>query len=140
MKRKPILPGRMPGMGPSRRPFDRRPTTGQDSRWSLPRTSITVSGATCGASRPWGPISAAAFVLVAWALFVLTVWGRPWPEPFWDILINPDRIAVIQLAVAVTNTAFAIFWLFRVNPSWVKPVAEAYAAQLMGSVRTLRGN
>ena len=90
--------------------------------------------------RPWGPISAAAFALVAWALFVLTVWGRPWPEPFWDVLVNPDRIAVIQLAVAVTNTAFAIFWLFRVNPSWVKPVAEAYAAQLMGSVRTLRGN
>ena len=83
---------------------------------------------------------AVALALVAWTSFALTVWGRPWPDPWWDVLVNPDSVAVIRLAIAVANSAFAIFWLCWVKPSWIKPVAEAYAKQLMESVRTLRGD
>ena len=90
--------------------------------------------------KPWGLPMAVALALVAWALFVLTVWGRSWPDPWWNVLVNPDSIAVIRLAVAVANSAFAIFWLFWAKPSWIKPVAEAYAKQLMESVRTLGGD
>ena len=86
----------------------------------------------------WGLPMAVSLALVAWALFVLTVWGRPWPDPWWNVLVNPDSIAVIRFAVAVANSAFAIFWLFWAKPSWIKPVAEKYAKQLMESVRTLR--
>ena len=90
--------------------------------------------------KPWGLSIAVALALVAWTLFALTVWGRPWPDPWWNVLVNPDSIAVIRLAVAVANSAFAIFWLFWAKPSWIKPVAEAYAKQLMDSVRTLGGD
>lgn len=90
--------------------------------------------------RPWGLAIAASLALVAWTLFALTVWGRPWPDPWWDVLVNPDSTAVIRLAVAVANSGFAVFWLFWVKPSWIKPVAEAYAMQLMESVRSLGGD
>ena len=90
--------------------------------------------------KPWGLPIAVTLALVAWTLFALTVWGRPWPDPWWNVLVNPDNIAVIRLATAVANSAFAIFWLFWVKPSWIKPVAEVYAQQLMESVRTLRGD
>ena len=88
--------------------------------------------------KPWGLPIAGVLALVAWTLFALTVWGRPWPAPWWNVLVNPDSIAVIRLAVAVANSAFAIFWLLSARPSWIEPVAEAYAKQLMESVRTLR--
>ena len=90
--------------------------------------------------KPWGLPIAVALALVVWTLFALTVWGRPWPDPWWNVLVNPDSNAVIRLAVAVANSAFAIFWLFWTKPSWIKPVAEAYAKQLMESVRTLGGD
>ena len=82
------------------------------------------------------PIAVVLF-LVSWGLFVLTVWGRPWPDPWWVILVNPDSVAVIRLVVAVSNSAFAALWLFWVQPSWVQVVADAYALRLMESVQTL---
>ena len=86
----------------------------------------------------WGSPIAVTLALVSWVVFSATIWGRPWPDPWWNVLVNPDSIAVIRLAVAAANTAFAIFWLFWVKSSWIKPVAEAYARQLMESARTLR--
>ena len=37
--------------------------------------------------KPWGLPMALALALVAWALFVLTVWGRSWPDPWWNVLV-----------------------------------------------------
>ena len=90
--------------------------------------------------RPFGASIAVTLVLLSWTLVLLTVWGRPWPVPWWDVFVNPDSAAVIRLAVAVANTAFAAFWLFWVKPSWVKVVADAYALRLLESVQTLRGS
>ena len=90
--------------------------------------------------KPIGAPVAVGLALVSWTLFALTIWGRPWPEPRWDVLVNPDSTAVIRIAVAIANTAFAAFWIFWVKPSWIKVVADAYAKQLMESVQTLRSN
>ncbi len=87
--------------------------------------------------RPFGTPISAVLALYSWTLLSLTIWGRPWPEPWWDILRNPDSVAVIRLAVAVADTGIAIFWLFWVKPSWVKVVADAYAIKLFESVETL---
>ena len=87
--------------------------------------------------RPIGAPVAAVLALYSWMLLSLTIWGRPWPEPWWDIFPNPDSVVVIRLAVAVANTSLAIFWLFWVKPSWVKVVADAYAVKLLESVQTL---
>lgn len=83
------------------------------------------------------PIAIALF-WISWALLLLTIWGRPWPEPWWDVFVSPDSVAVIRIVVAVANTAFAAFWMFWVRPSWIKVVANAYAERLMESVQTLR--
>ena len=90
-----------------------------------------------GLKRIGAPI-AVALVLISWTLVVLTIWGRPWPTPWWDILVDPDSTVVVRLVVAITDTAFAAFWLFWVKTSWVKIVAGAYAKRLMESVQTLR--
>ena len=82
-------------------------------------------------------IVSALFPLV---MFALTVYGRPWPDPWWDVLTNPDSAATIQLVVAVANTAFASFWLGWARRSWVKIAADRYAKQLLESVRTLTKN
>ncbi len=87
--------------------------------------------------RLWGLVVAVASAAVAWTLVALTVWGRPWPDPWWNVLVEPDSIAVVRLVVAVGISALVVFWLFHVKPSWVKSVAEAYAVQLMNSVRVL---
>ena len=87
--------------------------------------------------RPIGTPIALVLALYSWTLLSLTVWGRPWPEPWWDIVPNPDSVAVIRLAVAVANTSLAAFWLFWVKPSWIKAVADAYAIKLFESVQTL---
>ena len=87
--------------------------------------------------RPIGTPIAVLLALYSWTLLSLTIWGRPWPEPWWDILPNPDSVAVIRLAVAVANTILAAFWLFWVKPSWIKTVADAYAIKLFESVETL---
>ena len=88
--------------------------------------------------KPIGATIAVVLFLVSWGLLLLTIWGRPWPQPWWDIFANPDSVAVIRIVVAIANTAFAGFWLFWVKPSWVKVVANAYAERLMESVQTLR--
>ena len=90
--------------------------------------------------RPIGGAIAVALALPSLTLLLLTIWGRPWPEPWWDVFVNPDSVVVIRLAVAVAHTSLAAIWLFWVKPSWVKAVADTYAVQLMESVRTLRGN
>ena len=87
--------------------------------------------------RPFGTPIAVILTLCSWTLLALTIWGRPWPEPWWDIFPNPDSVAVIRLAVAVANTSIAAFWLFWVKPSWVKVVADAFAIKLFESVETL---
>ena len=88
--------------------------------------------------RPIGTPIAVVLVLVSWTLLSLTIWGRPWPDPWWDVFVNPDSVAVIRLVVAVADTVLAAFWLFWVKPSWVKTVADAYAIRLMESAQTLR--
>ena len=85
------------------------------------------------------PIAVALF-LMSWALFAFTVWGRPWPDPWWDALVNPDSVAVIRLVVAVSHSAFAALWVFWVHPSWVRVIADAYALRLMESVQILGAN
>ena len=87
--------------------------------------------------RPIGMPTAVAITLYSWTLLSLTVWGRPWPEPWWDIIPNPDSTVVIRLAVAAANTALVAFWLSWVKPSWIKTVADAYAMKLFESVQTL---
>ena len=87
--------------------------------------------------RPIGTPIAVLLTLYSWTLLSLTIWGRPWPEPWWDILPNPDSVAVIRLAVAVANTSLAALWIFWVKPSWIKTVADAYAMKLLESVQTL---
>ena len=85
-----------------------------------------------------GTLIAVVLALVSWVLFSLTVWGRPWPDPWWSAFVMPDSVATIRVLVAVADTALATFWLFWVRPSWVKVVADIYAKQLMESVRTLK--
>ena len=87
---------------------------------------------------PIGAPIAVVLVLVSWTLLVLTAWGRPWPDPWWDVFVNPDSVAVIRLVVAAADTVLAAFWLFWVKSSWVKVVANAYALRLLESVQILR--
>ena len=75
--------------------------------------------------------------IVSWTMFTVTIWGRPWPEPIWAILANPDSTVTIRLIVAIANTAMALIWAIYVKPSWVKPMADAYAKQLLQSAQTL---
>ena len=81
---------------------------------------------------------AATLAVILWGLLIATVWGRPWPEPWWDIFANPDGIAAIRTAIAIADTALVAVWIFLVKPSWVKAAAEVYAQRLMESVRALR--
>ena len=90
--------------------------------------------------RPIGAPIAVGLALVLWILLSLTIWGRPWPDPWWDVFVNPDSVVVIRIAVAAVETILAAFWMFWVKPSWVKAVADTYATRLMESVQTLRGN
>ena len=39
--------------------------------------------------KPIGLPIAAGFALSFWALLLLTIWGRPWPNPWWEILVSP---------------------------------------------------
>ena len=87
--------------------------------------------------KPWGLSLAIPCTVLAWTIFATTISGRPWPTPWWDILVNPDSTAMIRLAVSITNTAFTAFWLAKANPKWIKPVADTYANQLLNSARTL---
>lgn len=89
--------------------------------------------------KPIGMPIAVGLVFVSWTLLMLTTWGRPWPEPWWDVFVNLDHAAVMLLSVADANTAFAAFWLFRVKPSWDKVVADAHVLRLLEYVQTLRG-
>ncbi len=87
--------------------------------------------------KPIGMPFAVALVFTSWGMFLLTVWGRPWPEPWWGVLVSPDSVAVIRLAVAVAALGYAALWLFLINPPWVKDAADTYAKRLLESVRTL---
>ena len=62
--------------------------------------------------RPIGTGVAVVLLLFSWTLLLLTVWGRPCPDPWWNVLANPDSVAVIRIAVAAANTVIAGFWLF----------------------------
>ena len=87
--------------------------------------------------RPIGATVAVALAAIAWTHLSLTIWGRPWPEPWWHIFVNPDSVAVIRLMVAVLDTTLAAFWLFWVKSSRVKTAADDYAQRLLESVQTL---
>ena len=76
--------------------------------------------------------------LLSWGVLLRTVWGRPWPDPWWDVLVSPDVAVLLWLTVAVVNTLLVCFWLFWVRPSWVKPAANEYAIRLFEAVRELR--
>ena len=80
---------------------------------------------------------ALALVLVSWAMLFATIWGRPWPDPWWGILSKPDSVATIRLFVAIATIGYAALWLFWVKPSLVKDAADTYAKRLMESVQTL---
>ena len=41
--------------------------------------------------RPFGTPIAVILTLCSWTLLALTIWGRPWPEPWWDIFPNPGQ-------------------------------------------------
>ena len=88
--------------------------------------------------RPVGTAVAVVLFLFSWTLLSLTIWGRPWPDPWWNVIANPDSVAVIRIMVAAADTVFAVFWLFWVKSSWVEDVANAYALRLLESVQTLR--
>ena len=90
--------------------------------------------------RPIGAPIAVCITLISWILLSLTIWGRPWPDPWWDVFVNPDSVVVIRIAVAAVSTILVAFWMFWVKPSWVKTVADTYATRLMESVQTLRSS
>ena len=90
--------------------------------WGLHRVGITA---------------ATIFAVIAWAHLLLTVWGRPWPEPWWRIFASPDSVVVIRMIIAFIDTALVSFWLFRVNKAWIKPAADEYAQRLLVSAQTL---
>ena len=76
--------------------------------------------------------------LLPLVVLLLTVWGRHWPDPWWNVLVSPDVTVLPWFAVAAANTLLVFFWLFWVRPSWVKSSANAYAIRLFESVRELR--
>ena len=88
--------------------------------------------------RPIGTPIAITLSLFVWAQLGLTIWARPWPDPWWDVFVNFDSRALIWILVGSANTAIAAVWIFLVKPSWIKIAADTYAKQLMRSVRTLR--
>ena len=88
--------------------------------------------------RPIGSSTAVVLSVVSLTLFSLTVWGRPWPDPWWDVFINPDSVAVVRLVIAIVETAISAFWLLWVKPSWVKAVADTYALRLFESIHILK--
>ena len=90
----------------------------------------------CGLRSVGGSIAFIA-ALLSWAILLLTVWGRPWPDPWWDVFISPDTTVVFRLVTVAVNTLLAWFWVFWVKPSWVKPAANTYAIRLLESVREL---
>ena len=73
-----------------------------------------------------------------WALVLLTVWGRPWPEPWWDIFVKPDFVVAVRIAVSFANTVLVFLWFSLVKSSWVKASADTYAIRLMETIRVLR--
>ena len=87
--------------------------------------------------KPIGLPLAIGTCIVSWLMLIATIWGRPWPDPIWGILANPDSAATIRLIVTIANTAMVAVWVLYVKPSWVKPMADAYAKQLLQSAQTL---
>ena len=88
--------------------------------------------------KPVGASIAVVLALSSWMLLVLTVWGRPWPDPWWGILTHPDTVAVVRLTVSAVSTVAVAIWLLWVKPSWVKVMANAYALSLLEAVPTPR--
>ena len=87
--------------------------------------------------RPIGTPIAFVLALVCWTLLLLAIWGRPWPNPWWDVFVNFDSRALIWILVGLANSAIAAVWIFLVKPSWVKVAADTYAKRLIESVKTL---
>lgn len=90
--------------------------------------------------RPFGASIAVGVALFSWMLLLLTILGRPWPDPWWAVIANADSTVLVRLLVTAVNTVFAAFWIFWVRRSWVRTAANAYARRLMESVRTLRND
>ena len=88
--------------------------------------------------RPIGTSVSVVLSVVSLSIFSLTVWGRPWPDPWWDVFVNPDSVALIRLVIAVVETALAAFWVLWVKPAWVKVVADTYALRLFESIHILK--
>ena len=77
---------------------------------------------------------AVVLAFVSWVLLLLTIWERPWPNPWWDVFVNYDSRALIWILVGLANTGITVVWIFLVKSSWVKITADTYARQLMKSV------
>lgn len=75
---------------------------------------------------------------ISLALFIATIAGRPWPDPLWGLLVKPDPVATIRLAILLANTVFAGFWIGVVRGSWVRVAGDKYAKALFEAVRLLR--
>ena len=84
-----------------------------------------------------GGVISAVVAILSWALLLLTTWGRPWPEPWWDIFAEPDFTVTVRIVISIASTILVVFWVFFVKPSWIKASAEMYALRLMESVRIL---
>ena len=87
--------------------------------------------------KPIGASSACILALVSWTLTLLTVWGRPWPDPWWDIFRNPDSAVVVRLIISIVGSMLVAFWLLKVRPGWIKIAAEGYATRLLRSIQLL---
>ena len=84
-----------------------------------------------------GRVISVAVAVSCWVLVLLAIWGRPWPEPWWDIFVNPAFMVAVRIAISIASTILAMFWLFWVKSSWVKASADMYAIRLMESIRVL---
>ena len=83
--------------------------------------------------KPYG-VGIAAIVAVFFLIQLpLIVWRRPWPDPWWDTLVNPDIVVTTRIVLALVDVALLAFWLLWINPSWVKAADDEYAKRLLES-------
>lgn len=77
-------------------------------------------------------ISAVLAIIFLIQLF-LTIWGRPWPDPWWGIFVNPDIVVATRIMITLIDVALLTSWLFCIKPLWVKAADDEYARRLLES-------
>ena len=83
--------------------------------------------------KPYGVGISATFAVIFLIQLLLTTWGRPWPDPWWDIFVNPDIVVATRVMITLIDMALLASWLFWVKPSWVKVADDEYAKRLLES-------